>query len=254
MEKKLYAPKTTKFLQEEGGLKQKKSYPQINCKWCNKELTKPQVYSFLIGKSKGNACSSKCSMLLFNYGSLKDYNEKYQSKCIVCEKQFIKSVQSKGLVCSVNCQGKLSSERMKIKNPMFISEYRKKASDRQKEIKHKPIIQGGNGRGATVAQLNLYNELIKIDNSFEMEVIEKTGKELAKKFKAPYHYKLDIASRIHKLCIEVDGSSHNSLKVKECDKRKTELLNLKGWKVLRLSNSQIEKELQNCVQMVLSMI
>lgn len=137
---------------------------------------------------------------------------------------------------------------------MFIEEYRKKASDRQKEIKHKPIIQGGNGRGATVHQLKLYNELVKTDDSFEMEVIEKTGKELAKKFKSPYHYKLDIASRIHKICIEVDGASHNTLKVKECDKRKDSLLSLKGWRVLRLSNSQIEKELKSCVQMVLSMI
>lgn len=226
----------------------------MNCKWCEKELTKPQVYQYLRGKSKGNSCSSKCSMLLLNYGSLENYNIKHTSNCVVCKKDFIKSVQSNGIVCSIKCQCVLSSQRMKIDNPMFIDKYRKKASDRQKEIKHKPIIQGGNGRGATIYQLNLYNELIKIDNSFEMEVIEKTGRELAKKFKSPYHYKLDIASRIHNLCIEIDGSSHNTLKIKECDKRKTELLNLKGWKVLRLSNSQIDKELMNCVQTVLSMI
>lgn len=226
----------------------------MNCKWCNKKLSETQVYSFLRGKTKGNACSSKCSMLLLNYGSPDNYNKKHTSNCVVCKKDFIRNTASRGLVCSVKCQGVLSSERMKINNPMFIEKYRKKASDRQKEIKHKPIIQGGNGRGATVPQLMLYNEIVKIDNSFEMEVIEKTGKELAKKFKAPYHYKLDIASRIHKLCIEIDGSSHNTLKVKECDKRKDKLLSLKGWKVLRLSNSQIEKELMNCVQMVLSMI
>lgn len=254
MEKKLYVPKVTKFLQKEDGLKQKTSYPQMNCKWCNEKLNDNQVYSYLRGKSKGNACSSKCSMLLLNYGSLENYNKKHTSNCIVCKKDFIKSTQSKGLVCSTKCQGKLSSKRMKENNPMFIAENRKKASDRQKKIKHKPIIQGGNGRGATIQQLKLYNELIKIDNSFEMEVIEKTGKELSKKFKSPYHYKLDIASRIHLLCIEVDGASHNSLKTRECDKRKTELLNLKGWKVLRLSNYQIDKELKNCVQMVLSMI
>lgn len=142
---------------------------------------------------------------------------------------------------------------MKLDNPMKYPEIRKKASDRQKEINHKPIIQGGNGRGATVHQLNLYNELIKYDNSFEMEIIEKTG-ILAKEFNSPRHYKLDIASRIHMLCIEIDGSSHNTLKIKECDKRKDNILNLKGWKVLRLSNFQIQKELQNCVQMVMSMI
>lgn len=226
----------------------------MNCKWCNKELSKKQVYEFLRGRTKGNSCSSKCSMLLLNYGSLENYNKKHTSNCVVCKKDFIKSTQSKGIICSVKCQGKLSSKRMKKNNPMFIEEYRKKASDRQKEIKHKPIIQGGNGRGATVHQLMLYNEIVKVDNSFEMEVIEKTGKELAKKFKSPYHYKLDIASRIHKICIEVDGASHNTLKVKECDQRKDSLLSLKGWRVLRLSNSQIEKELKSCVQTVLSMI
>jgi hypothetical protein len=192
-------------------------------------------------------------MNILHYGSKKEYEEKHKSKCIVCNETFERKTFSKGIVCSIKCQSKLSSERMKLDNPMKYPEIRKKASDRQKEINHKPIIQGGNGRGATVHQLNLYNELIKYDNSFEMEIIEKTG-ILAKEFNSPRHYKLDIASRIHMLCIEIDGSSHNTLKIKECDKRKDNILNLKGWKVLRLSNFQIQKELQNCVQMVMSMI
>lgn len=113
MEKKLYVPKTTKFLQKEGGLKQGNCYPQMNCKWCNKELSKKQVYEFLRGKTKGNSCSSKCSMLLLNYGSLENYNKKHTSNCVVCKKDFIKSTKSKGIICSVKCQGKLSSKRMK---------------------------------------------------------------------------------------------------------------------------------------------
>src|SRR6056297_3449956 len=121
-----------------------------------------------------------------------------------------------------------------------------------KKIKHKPYIQGGNGRGATIPQLSLYNELIKKDDSFQMEYIEKTGK-LRKIYKAPYHYKIDIASPIHKIAIEVDGLSHLALKTKECDERKTKLLNSKGWKVLRLSNKQIQEDLTSCVRMVMSM-
>ena len=225
----------------------------MNCKWCNKKLNDSQVYSFLRGKLSGNSCSIKCSMMIRNYKSVDDYNEIHKSKCTVCNNFFQRNTFSSGLVCSIKCQGVLSSNRMKINNPMFHAEYRKKASDRQKEINHKPPIQGGNGRGATIHQLNLYNELNKYDTSFTMEHIEKTG-ALAKQFSSPRHYKIDIASKYHMLAIEVDGPSHNSLKVKECDKRKTELLNLKGWRVLRLSNSQIQTELQNCVQQVLSMI
>ena len=225
----------------------------MNCKWCNNQLSESQVYSFLRGKSKGTACNHKCSNLLSNYKTIENYNSIHKKTCIVCNKEFIKQQQSAGLVCSYKCNGKISSERMKINNPMNSLEIRKKVSKKLIEINHKPLIQGGNGRGATIQQLNLYNELIKKDNSFQMELIEKTGK-IAKQFKAPTHYKLDIASRLHMLVIEVDGSSHNSLKVKECDERKTALLNLKGWKVLRLSNYQIQTELENCVQMVLSMI
>lgn len=216
-------------------------------------MTEKQKYEFARGKSKGNACSSTCSQLIRCHGSKQKLKEKNLSICVVCEKEFQKKIFSGGLVCSVKCQGILSSKRMKIKNPMHSPEIRIKCSERLKQIKHKPLIQGGNGRQASIHQLNLYNELIKIDNSFEMELIEKTG-DLRFKFKSPRHYKIDIGSRIHKIAIEVDGSSHNTLKVKECDKRKTQLLNLKGWKVLRLSNYQIQKELKNCVQMVLSMI
>jgi very-short-patch-repair endonuclease len=225
----------------------------MNCKWCKKQLTDRQVYSYISKKSKGNSCSIRCSQLIKVYGDVENYNKIHESKCLVCDKLFQRKTFSGGMVCSVKCQGVLSSRRMKIKNPMFIKEYREKASAKQKEIKHKPYIQGGNGRGATIHQLKLYNELIKHNDSFEMELIEKTG-DLRFQFNSPRHYKIDIASRILKLAIEVDGSSHNTLKIKECDNRKNQLLSLKGWKVLRFTNFQIQRELENCVQMVLSMI
>jgi hypothetical protein len=224
----------------------------MNCKWCNNQLSKSQIYDFSRGKTKG-ACCIGCAQKILHYGTKENWIKIHTSNCIVCNKYFIRTHESSGLVCSIKCQGFLSSERMKISNPMFIEENRLKVSKSLKEQNHKPIIQGGNGRGATIPQLLFYNELIKHDNSFEMEVIERTG-NLAKLYKSPRHYKLDIASRLHNLCIEVDGTSHSSLKVKECDKRKTKVLNLKGWKVLRLSNSKIKNELQNCVQKVLSMI
>lgn len=226
--------------------KQKKLLPEMNCLLCNKKLTEEQVKDVLRGKMKGY-CSRECSA--------KAQEKKLTKNCIVCNSEFTggyKYTYNKK-VCSTKCAGVLTSKRMIKKNPMHNPDTRKKVSYSLKMISHKPIIQGGNGRGATLHQLNLYNELIKFDNSFEMELIEKTGK-LMDKFNAPTHYKIDIASRIHKIAIEVDGPGHQSKKVQECDKRKEELLSLKGWRVLRLLNSQIDKELKNCVQMVLSMI
>lgn len=230
----------------------------MNCKWCNKELTENQVYDFLRGKQVRMCCSKACSMKIFYYNKKENepirIKEKiaYNHNCIKCGKDFINSVKNQKH-CSTKCSAYISSERMINNNPMKNLETRNKVRNTLINMKHKPIIQGGNGKGATIHQLNLYNELIKYNNSFEMELIELT-KPYTDEFKAPNHYKIDIASRIYKLAIEVDGVSHNSLKVKECDNRKDKLLSLKGWKVLRLSNLQIESELNNCVQAVLSMI
>ena len=191
--------------------------------------------------------------MLLHWESKENFKKENTHTCIVCEEKFVKHSVSKPLTCSLKCSSFLTSERMKLKNPMKNKETRDKVKHSLIELRHKPIIQGGNGKGATIYQLNLYNELIKYNDSFEMELIEKTN-PYTKEFKAPYHYKIDIGSRIYKLAIEIDGNSHNSLKIQECDKRKTQLLNLKGWKVLRLSNLQIQTELNLCVQTVLSMI
>lgn len=191
-------------------------------------------------------------MLFLNYGTKEDYIKKFTVKCKACHKEF-KSPSYKRKFCSKECQSNISSKLMVEKNPMRLESVRRKVSNTLKEMRHKPLIQGGNGRGATKEQLNLYNEITKKDGSFSLEYIEKTG-HLRKQFKSPNHYKIDIASKVHMIAIEVDGSSHNSQKIKECDKRKKKLLALRGWKVLSVSNIQIQTELKNCVKMVLSMI
>lgn len=226
----------------------------MNCKWCNAELSKPQIYDFLRGKSKGTSCSKKCSMMLLHWKSKENFKKENTHKCKCCNKEFVKYTKGNiPLTCSLKCSSKLTSERMILENPMHNQVNIDKVRKTLVEKNHKPIIQGGNGRGATVYQLQLYNELSKHNDSFEMELIEKT-KPYTEQFKSPYHYKIDIASRFHKIAIEIDGLSHNTKKVKECDNRKTQLLNLKGWKVLRLSNLAIKNELENCAQAVLSMI
>lgn len=192
-------------------------------------------------------------MMILNYGTKEDYEKLKTFKCKNCGSLFVNKKEYTKLTCSNKCKRNLSSERMTSRNPMKSIETRIKVSKTLKLINHKPIVHGGNGRVATAHQLSMYNELSKLDNTFEMELIEKTH-PYAKQFLSPNHYKIDIASRFHKIAIEIDGASHKSNKIKECDKRKDQLLALKGWKVLRLSNSQIQKELKDCVKMVLSMM
>lgn len=157
------------------------------------------------------------------------------------------------LTCGNKCAAVLSSRRMTDNNPVRKEGVIEKVSATLKRIGHKPYVQGGNGKPATEAQLIMYNELSKHDDSFEMEVIEKTGK-LRHEFRSPNHYKIDIASRRLMIAIEVDGYTHSAKKIQECDQRKEQLLALRGWKVLRFTNSQIQSELLNCVRTVLSMI
>jgi len=223
------------------------------CRWCNNKLSHNQIYEFLRGKTKGNSCSKSCSMMIMNYKTKELYDKAKTFKCKNCSLLFKNTKEHKIFTCSKKCTNELSSKRMTSNNPMSSKDTRIKVSNTLKKINHKPKIQGGNGRVATIHQLSMYNELSKIDNSFVMELIEKTS-PYTKDFNSPYHYKIDIASRFYKIAIEIDGSSHNSKKIKECDSRKEKLLSLKGWKVLRLSNFQIQKELTSCVKMVLSMM
>lgn len=240
------------------GLNQEIYYPVMNCKFCNKKLTDNQVYEYLRGKTKG-FCSKKCGNLAIHYDSINnipEYNDNghkiFEKICIVCNKKF-KTSTGKQKTCSCKCAGVISSVRMKINNPMVNESVRRKVSNTLKSMNWKPVKQGGNGRMATVYQLDFYNLLSSFDDSFVLEYIEST-KGYRKEYKTPYHYKIDIASKHHKIAIEIDGFSHQSLKIKECDNRKTKVLSLKGWKVLRFTNFQIQNELKNCVQMVLSTI
>jgi len=211
---------------------------------CDNKLTKSQKYEVLRGKAKGY-CSKKCA----------HPKKVFESICLVCGDTFSgqKAQVKIRKVCSKKCSGVLASFRMKKNNPMSNQESIDKMKDTLKKIGHKPFSQGGNGRGATVPQLNLYNELIKKDDSFSLEFIELT-RGFRKEFKCPNHYKIDIASKKLMIAIEVDGFSHCSKSRKEQDERKEKILCLKGWKVLRFTNLQIEKELTKCVQAVLSMI
>ncbi len=253
----MYVPKATKYTQATDGSGPETSLPAMKCvrDGCENMLLPGQVYEFLRGKTRGN-CSRKCGSASYpgrNYAT-GSYVVNEPKACVVCGKMFIaaeSNMTKRRVVCSMACAGKRSSKRMSQSNPMTEMGAREKMITMLRKIGHKPYVQGGNGRGATKPQVDLYNALCALDDSFEMEVIEKTG-AYRKVYKTPNHYKIDIASRRLKVAIEVDGVSHGSKKVQECDERKSTVLALRGWKVWRFTNSQIEMQLSDCVQMVLS--
>lgn len=227
---------------------------KMNCLWCDKPLSKKQIYEAKRGKSKGNACSLKCSNLIRIYKTPQIKLKLTLNICSVCGIEYHREKWMETKVCSRQCAGKLSSIRMKNNNPMHYKKIRDKVKITHKLKNTKPIVQGGNGRGPTKQENILYSVLQYFHpNIFKINCIVKTS-DLQVDFKVPTHYKIDIGSKKLKIAIEIDGVSHNSLKVQECDKRKTKFLNLKKWKVLRFTNYQIDNQLTNCVLKVLSMI
>lgn len=225
-----------------GGKKLEILQQVTNCLLCNKELTKQQLYEVKRGKQKGY-CSKACSS--------KSQERREERVCINCGNLFLEKPHYLKNTCSMECKNKIHS---KYQIGRVLSEdTKKKVSDSLKRIKHKPYLQGGNGRGATKEQLLLYNELTVSNDSFQMEFIVVTNKKNVP-FKVPYHYKIDIASKIHMIAIEINGGSHNSQKVKECDERKKLFLNSKGWKVLSFSNKDVLENAEQIASNVLSMI
>ena len=111
----------------------------------------------------------------------------------------------------------------------------------------KPTVQGGNGKGPTIAQ-----QLLACAIGWNMEVVVKTNMQLQDGY--PHCYKLDIANEVLKIDVEVDGNSHMALARQEQDRKRDSFLSSQGWTVLRFTNKEITQNLNSCVQVVLSTI
>jgi hypothetical protein len=142
---------------------------------------------------------------------------------------------------------KYASERMKLRNPMRIPENRAKMATTLRAMGWKPPVQGGNGKPVPLPQ-----KLLACRLGWELEFPIPTNK--ARDSGYPTCYKADIANPVLKIVVEVDGGSHYGLRRKQEDKKRTELLCVLGWKVLRFSNQEVTDDLEGCVQTVLSTI
>ncbi len=143
---------------------------------------------------------------------------------------------------------KHASVRMVRNNPMHRAEVRMKVSDSLRSMGWCPPVRGGKGKGLTAPQKLLADAL-----GWSTETVIPTGKS-AKKDKVASHYTLDIADLERKIAVEVDGGSHNALRVQRVDREKEAFLSGLGWRVLRFSNQEILSNLEDCLAVVRSTI
>lgn len=58
---------------------------------------------------------------------------------------------------------------------------------------------------------------------------------------------VDLAYVEKKWAVEVDGLSHNTIKVRERDRKKDGLLKEAGWLVYRVTNKEVNSDPKQCV-------
>ena len=151
--------------------------------------------------------------------------------------------------CSRSFHGRLSSLRMTERNPMESPKTRAKMSASLKRIGHRPKVHGGNGRGMTIPQAILLEELG--DGWFpELAVPTKEKRESG----FPTCYKIDLASPQLMIGIEVDGGSHESPSARRKDEKKRALLHSLGWTVLRFWNEDVLNSFPSVMAGIMSTI
>jgi hypothetical protein len=135
---------------------------------------------------------------------------------------------------------------MRERNPMRLESARKKMQSTLLAIGHGPSVRGGNGRPLSLPQQMLAKSL-----GWRTEYIVRTGIPRGQGY--PTHYKLDIADPESMIAIEVDGSSHSSLKRQAQDKKKEDFLAGLGWKVLRFKNQEVMENLAMITSTILKL-
>jgi hypothetical protein len=124
-------------------------------------------------------------------------------------------------------------------NPMKSQEVREKVSAALRGVPREHL-NGGNGTGLTKPQ-RLLMEALPQEWTPEYVV---WGRGAVKVWPLMI---VDLAIQERKWAIEVDGASHNSIKVRERDSRKDQLLADAGWSVFRVTNKKILEDLDQAL-------
>jgi very-short-patch-repair endonuclease len=89
------------------------------------------------------------------------------------------------------------------------------------------VAFGGTGNGGRPPKSEIAVASMLKQAGFKHGMVVPMGREY------PNHYKLDFGNARLKIAVEIDGSSHNSSKVKTADARKDKRLAAIGWEVVR---------------------
>ena len=242
------------LLRKQRGLseKQKKFYSDM------KERNKKELICPVCGKIftvQANDPQKFCSTFCSHIGQKHTTVQLVNRVCAICGKEFSVKPWNKKKTCSKSCQytlmglssvGRKCSEKKRqqmmennpSKNPCVLQKMK------DTKIKNGTLHiwsgkRGGNGQ-FTKEQMILYRQL---GEGWFLELPIKTHR------KSPYptNYKVDIGNPFLKIAIEVDGQTHNSPKQRALDLKKTSLLEVLGWRVLRFTNRQINQNLSDVI-------
>ena len=95
-------------------------------------------------------------------------------------------------------------------------------------------FRGGNGQEPTEIQ-EIWSKRLSPMGYHREHVIKTNGHKT--NHKPPLNYKADFANPKEMTVIELDGPSHRNWKSKELDKKKTEVLESLGWRVIRIKHN-----------------
>lgn len=176
------------------------------------------------------------------------------SECVVCKAEI---ADGRRLCGNPKCKSEHSRNTIKASfarhggeitkfrktNGMDDPEVRARVSKTLRLIRHRPPVQGGNGRGPTKWELLLSEAL-----GWPTNVIVSTNG--GRMFGYPTHYKLDIGNDNLKIAVEVDGASHGSISRQNQDSKKDAWLRARGWKVIRFTNRQVDRDTSGCLSKI----
>lgn len=130
------------------------------------------------------------------------------------------------------------------RNPIYKAETRERASTSLR-AKGFSYLNGGNG------QLTVPQKLLSLALGWETEVAVSTS---IKQKGISTCYKIDVADRILKVGIEIDGESHKGPMAQERDKKKAEYLASLGWKILRFKNKEVLTSTENVLNQIMEVV
>ena len=125
-------------------------------------------------------------------------------------------------------------------NPMYRDGVIEKA--RKTRLKNGGYINNfkyGNGKISKYEQ-KVYDALIQKGFYYNYAIPTKLARDTFVDKHYPTSYKPDFTNLVKKLCVEIDGNSHNKRSQMELDKKKDDCLHFLGFTVIRFTHEQID--------------